>query len=227
MKYIVYAVLLGLVFSYPAVAQDDLDSEFTKTILAHKNMGRYRVIAGKMLRSAEEIKELRITPEQSFLIGEALSRGEKEINELEEMMTRAKSAEESKELSSQYTPTLRKTHIEIVAVLTHSQRERWAQVAFQKHLSSSRSLDMYQHRSIQPFIQLTDSQQTELYKAVSDANAEYLEALLALNEKYRQKILDGVNPSIRDKIDPVVGKPWFRFQSRGKSVLSNDVGNKK
>lgn len=227
MKSIGLTILLGLACNCSVIAQDQPDSEFTTTILAQENMVRYRVFASKFIRSAEGIEELEITPQQTALIEEAISSGNTRVAELSESMNHSQSGEVFKALSKQHTAAMHQLRSDVLANLTSEQRKRFAQVAFQKHLSSSRSLEMYLHRSIQPFINLSESQRSELQRVVSDANAEYLEEFAALNEKYRQKVLDGVDRSIREKVDSVVGEPWFRFRARGKSVLSNDVGNKK
>ena len=227
MRQIALTILLGICFVLHAEAQEESDSEFTTTILSYKNAIKYRPAPGRYLRSEEGIQELGITSEQIALIDETINRGKSEIDRLVKAMGVSISAEESKELGRQHKTALRKHRADIIAILTPSQRRRFAQVGFQKHISSSNTLSMYLHPLVQSFIELTDSQQRKLNRVIGDANKEYLETLAALNEKYRQRVLDGIDESVRDKVDDVVGEPWFRVKSYGQSVLTNDVGNKK
>ncbi len=229
MKNNVLVVMFGLAWACQVGAQDEPDSEFTTMILAQKNAIRYRPAPGKFLRSAEGIRELEITAEQTSKIEKTITESAKVTDELEDLIKQPQPIEAYKALSDRHTEATYKLRSDILAIVTPAQRKRFAQVAFQRHLSSTRSLQMYLHPSIQKFILLNQSQQADLYEAVNGTNAEYLKAFAELNEKYRQQVLDGVDPSIRDKVDPVVGEPWFRFQSEsnGKSVLSKDVENKK
>lgn len=221
------ALLLAFAWSSPTLAQDVEDSEFTTMVLAQENAGKYRPAPGKFLRSDEGIEVLGITLEQTSVIEETKRVGRARIDQLEKRPWHTQTLDENRALSAQINEATKQLRSDLLMVLSSDQRKRLAQVSFQKYLSSSRSLEMYLHRSVQSFIQLTDTQRTELQKKVTKANAEYHDELVALNEKYRQKILDGVGDSIAEKVDPVVGEVWFRFQSRGKSVLSNDIGSEK
>ena len=229
MKRIGLPLVLVLLCVGHVAAQDEPDSEFTTIILAQKSMVKYRAFAGKFCRSAEGIRELEITAEQTSKIEKTVTESAKVTDELEDLIKQPQPIEVYKALSDRHTAAMHQVRSDILAILTPAQRKRFAQVAFQKHLSSTRSLQMYLHPSIQKFIQLNQSQQADLYKAVNGTNAEYLKAFAELNEKYRQQVLGGVAPSIRDKVDPVVGEPWFRFQSEsnGKSVLTRNGENKK
>ena len=219
---IAYAALVLFLASQSVLAQEKADSEFTSTILAKQNVGMYRVFVAKFIRSEEGIRALEISKEQSGRVEDVCRTGIADLARLNELMNQSKSSVEYKNLSRDYDEAKQRFRQELLLVLTYDQRKRFAQVSFQNFLSGSRSLEMYLHRALLPYLKMNQSQQTELQTAVNNPNVEYLEALSDLNEKYRQQILEDVGLSIREKVEPVVGEPWFRRVVRSKSVLKKD-----
>ncbi len=226
-RILLLVVGFGFGFCFTGSAQEPSDNEFTKTVLSRKNALKYRVAPGKFLRSEAGAKFLDLTAQQTKSIETTYKQSSNEIENLERQMRNVETPNERKELSRLHTVALRRSRVDLLNILTVPQRKLLAQRSFQKYVSDSGSLGMYLHTEVIKSIGLNESQKIEMSKTVNDAGAKYLEEFIALNKRYHQKLLNEVDDSIRKKVEPVVGEPWFRFQLPGKSVLSKNLEDKK
>ncbi len=195
---------------------------FANHVLSPEMEQRYDATVGYHALTPEGQKDLGLTAQQVLAIESAGNSYDAERKKLTAELNN-NSFDNYNEYQTSEDKAREQCVAEILAVYTTEQRNRLAQIIFQKHISRrGNDVGMYLHPDLSPFLKLTPDQVTNLGETVGKQNDKYLNELAELYEKHHQKLLDRLPEELRDKASEIVGEPYLPFRPEGTSVLEED-----